>query len=81
MGFQRPELLLLLLPAAWLWWWARDRELGTLIVRAVVLLLLVGALASPYLSISSPGRTCRGPFLQRKIPHFSGNNVSLSRIG
>ncbi len=56
MGFQRPELLLLLLPAAWLWWWARNREPGTLVVRAVVALLLVAALAGPYLSISSPGR-------------------------
>lgn len=54
-GFQRPELLLLLLPAAWLWWTTRDRDLGTRVVRALALTLLVFALASPYLSQRSPG--------------------------
>ena len=56
MGLQRPELLLLLLPTAWLWWWARDRQRGTQALRAAALFLLVLALASPYLSRTSPGR-------------------------
>jgi Mg-chelatase subunit ChlD len=56
MGLQRPELLLLLLPAAWLWWWARDRQRGTQALRAIALVLLIAALASPYLARSSPGR-------------------------
>ena len=56
MGFQRPELLLLLLPAAWLWWRTRDGELGTRVVRALTLAALFCALAGPYLSLESPGR-------------------------
>lgn len=54
-GFQRPELLLLLLPAAWIWWTTRDRELGTRVLRALALVLLVLALASPHISQDSPG--------------------------
>ncbi|MCB9902990.1 MAG: VWA domain-containing protein [Planctomycetes bacterium] len=54
-GFQRPELLLLLLPAAWFWWSTRDRELGTRVLRALALVLLVLGLASPYLSRTTKG--------------------------
>ena len=56
MGLQRPELLLLLLPAAWLLWSTRDRVIGTRVLRAIALGLLVLAMASPYLSRSTPGR-------------------------
>jgi len=56
MGLQRPELFLLLLPAAWLWWRTRDGELGTRVLRALTLLVLVLALAGPYLRLDSPGR-------------------------
>jgi Mg-chelatase subunit ChlD len=54
-AFQRPELLLLAIPAAWAWWITRDRELGTRALRALALALLVLALASPYLPRVSPG--------------------------
>jgi len=54
-AFQRPELLLLAIPAAWAWWITRDRELGTRVLRALALTLLVLALASPYLPRTSPG--------------------------
>ena len=54
--FERPELLLLLLPAAWLWWYVRDAVIGTRVVRAAALVLLVAATAGPYTSRSSPGR-------------------------
>lgn len=56
MGFQRPELLLLLLPVAWLWWRTRDAEVGTRVLRALTSILLVAGLAGPYLSLESPGR-------------------------
>lgn len=56
MGFQRLELLLLLLPSAWLWWRTRDREWGTMVLRALALIALVAGLAGPYLRMSSPGR-------------------------
>lgn len=56
MGFQRIELLLLLLPAAWLWWRVRDREVGTMVLRALALMAVVGGLAGPYLRMNSPGR-------------------------
>lgn len=54
-SFQRPELLLLLLPAAWIWWTTRDRELGTRVLRALALVLVVLAIAAPHLSQASPG--------------------------
>ncbi|MCB9914737.1 MAG: VWA domain-containing protein [Planctomycetes bacterium] len=55
-GFERPELALLALPAAWLWWWARDRERGTQVLRLVALACFVAALCSPYLARRSKGR-------------------------
>ena len=54
--FERPELLLLILPAAWLWWYVRDAVIGTRVVRGIALVLLVAAIAGPYTSRSSPGR-------------------------
>ena len=56
MGFVFPELLLLLLPAAWLWWRWRDGSRATNAVRALVVLLLSLALAAPYLRTQATGR-------------------------
>jgi uncharacterized membrane protein len=55
-GLERPELLLLLLPAVWLAWRVRDGAAGTNLLRALALLLLGLALAGAYLDLSSPGR-------------------------
>jgi len=55
-GFVFPELLLLLLPAAWLWWRWRDGSRATNAVRALVVLLLSLALAAPYLRTQATGR-------------------------
>ena len=55
-GFLHPEYLLLLLPGAYLWWRAGERVRPTQIVRALLLLLVVGALAMPYLSTGIDGR-------------------------
>ncbi len=55
-GFQRLEMLLLLLPAAWLWWRTRDPERGTMILRALALLAIIMSLAGPYMKLTTPGR-------------------------
>lgn len=55
-GFQRPELLLFLLPAGWLWWRTRDRQIGTNVLRALALALVGLALAGAYLNLQTPGR-------------------------
>ncbi len=55
-GLERPELLLLLLPAGWLAWRVRDREAGTNALRALVLLLLGLAAAGAHLDLATPGR-------------------------
>lgn len=56
MGFLHPEALLLCLPAGWLAWRWRTRSLGVTIVRALVLLAAIGALAAPYLRRTDVGR-------------------------
>ncbi|MBK7874207.1 MAG: VWA domain-containing protein [Planctomycetes bacterium] len=56
MGFLHPELLLLLVPAAAAWWALREREFWTDCVRAVALVLIVLALARPYLETAQEGR-------------------------
>lgn len=56
MGCLHPELLLLALPAAWLWWRARTRALVTDVARALALALLVVALARPYVQTADKGR-------------------------
>lgn len=56
MGFLYPELLLLLLPAAWLAWRWRDESRATNAVRGLVVLLLGLALAGPYLRTAAAGR-------------------------
>jgi uncharacterized membrane protein len=55
-GFLFPELLLLLLPAAWLAWRWRDASRATNAVRLLVVLLLGLALAAPYLRTAAAGR-------------------------
>ena len=55
-GLERPELLLLLLPAGYLAWRVRDREPGTNLLRALALLLLGLAAAGAYLDLATPGR-------------------------
>lgn len=55
-GFVHPELLLLALPAALVWWRWRGGAAGTRVVRALVLLLLILALAMPYLRTGGEGR-------------------------
>lgn len=52
----RPEWLLLLVPAAFVWWRTRDAERPTRVVRAIALALLVLALAAPYVRTAAPGR-------------------------
>ncbi len=56
MGFVHPELLLLALPAAFAWWKLRGHGLGTQLVRALALALLVLAAAAPYLRMGESGR-------------------------
>jgi len=56
MGCLHPELLLLLVPAAFAWWALRTRERLTDLVRAIALVLLVAALARPYLQTAQEGR-------------------------
>ncbi len=56
MGFQHPELLLLLLPAAYAWWRLRGPDRPTAALRAGLLALLVVALAGPYLRTAERGR-------------------------
>lgn len=56
MGFLHPELLLLLVPAAFAWWALREREFWTDAVRALALALIVLALARPYLDTAQEGR-------------------------
>lgn len=56
MSFLHPELLLLLLPALWVWWRARDPRALTQLVRLLVLVLAALALAGPYLSRPVAGR-------------------------
>ena len=56
MGLLHPELLLLLLPAGVVWWKTRNRGRTTMVLRALALLLVVSALALPYLSARADGR-------------------------
>jgi len=56
MGFLHPELLLLGVPAAFVWWRTRSRDRITSGLRACVGLLLLLALAAPYLMTSATGR-------------------------
>ena len=56
MGFLHPELLLLFVPAAWVWWRTRDAVRGTQVVRFGVLALLLVALAAPYVRTRADGR-------------------------
>lgn len=56
MGFVHPELLLLLVPAAFVWWRLRGRGTGTQVARAVALALLALAVAAPYLRTGEAGR-------------------------
>ena len=55
-GLEVPQLLLLALPVTAVWWWSRDRQPVTQVVRLVAVLLLVAALAAPYLRTEAPGR-------------------------
>ena len=55
-GFLRPELWLLALPALWLWWRLRGAERGTQAIRLCITLLLVAALAAPVLRTRADGR-------------------------
>lgn len=56
MGFLHPELLLTLVPAAIAWWFVRGTSTPAAVVRAIVLVLLVVALAGPYLDTARSGR-------------------------
>jgi uncharacterized membrane protein len=56
MGFLFPELLLLLVPAAWVWWWSRGRDPVTQLVRGLIVVLIGLAVAGPYYRTSSSGR-------------------------
>jgi uncharacterized membrane protein len=56
MGFLHPELLLLALPATWLWWSTRGHGRVTALLRALVAALVVIALAGPYLEAGGDGR-------------------------
>ncbi len=56
MGFVRPELLLLLLPALWIWWSTRAASRTTQAIRLLAIVLVVGAIAAPYLRTSTAGR-------------------------
>ena len=56
MGFLHPELLLLLVPAAFAWWKLREREPWTDAARALALVLVVLAFARPYLETAQDGR-------------------------
>jgi len=56
MGFLHPELLLTLIPAGIAWYFVRGRSIPTAIVRAVVLVILVVALAGPYVNTARTGR-------------------------
>lgn len=76
MGFLHPELLLLALPAGWLWWRLRTRALVTDGLRALALLLIVVALARPYLQAAEAGRDL--VFVvdrSRSMPEGSGAGV------
>lgn len=56
MGLLRPELLLLLIPALWVWHSYRDPSRATQVVRLLALVLVIGALAAPYLRTQEDGR-------------------------
>src|SRR4051812_30366276 len=56
MGFVHPELLLVVVPAAIAWWFLRGSVRGTAIVRAIVVVLLVFALAEPWVHTARTGR-------------------------
>ncbi len=56
MGFLHPELLLVLVPAAIAWWFLRGPVRATAIVRALALMLLVVALAEPWVRTARTGR-------------------------
>jgi Mg-chelatase subunit ChlD len=56
LGFLHPELLLLALPASYLYWRARGAPLGTQLLRALVAALLVLAAAAPYSRTGETGR-------------------------
>ena len=54
MGFLHPELLLLGIPAAFVWWRTRSRDRVTTALRGIVGLLLLLALSAPCLLYTSP---------------------------
>jgi len=56
MGFVRPALLLLLVPALWVWWRTRESSRATQAVRLLCLAALVLALAAPYMKTRDDGR-------------------------
>jgi hypothetical protein len=56
MGLVEPAALVLLGPIAWVFWRTKPEGTGARILRALVFVLLVLALAGPFLPIGSPGR-------------------------
>lgn len=56
MGFLHPEFLLLAIPAAWIWWRTRTDDRTGLMIRLVILVAGISALAGPYLESGQGGR-------------------------
>ncbi len=56
MGFLHPELLILLVPAVWVWWSRRGEDRTTRALRLAAVLAVVLALAAPYLRTVASGR-------------------------
>ncbi len=56
MGFLRPELLLLAIPALFAAWKLRATDAGTTVLRVLLLATIVLALAGPYLKTADRGR-------------------------
>jgi len=56
MDLLHPELLLLAVPAAWLWWRFRDASRATQVLRLLLLSTCVLILAGPHLVRRAPGR-------------------------
>lgn len=56
MGLLHPELLLLLVPGGYVWWRTRGSSWPTLVIRLIVLVLVVLAIAEPYVRTASSGR-------------------------
>jgi uncharacterized membrane protein len=64
MGFLHPEWLLLAIPAGFLWFWLRGASASTFrggstatnLLRAVVAILVIAAIAGPYLRTAATGR-------------------------